>query len=63
MTFNEDGIEKIINSYNGDMEPLMDRVQATLDAGGGYQSYTDIADGVNGSVKFIYKTEAIKAED
>ena len=63
VTFNEDGIEKIINSYNGDMEPLMDRVQATLDAGGGYQSYTDIADGVNGSVKFIYKTEAIKAED
>lgn len=63
VTFNEEGIEKILNAYNGDMEPFMDRVQAILDAGEAYQSYTDIADGVNGSVKFIYKTDAIKAED
>lgn len=63
VTFNEEGIEKLLNSYNGDMEPFMDRVQAVLDAGEAYQSYTDIADGVNGSVKFIYKTDAIKAED
>lgn len=62
VTFNEEGIEKILNSYNGDMEPLMDRIQAVLDAGADYQSYTDIADGVNGSVKFIYKTDAIKEE-
>lgn len=62
VTFNEEGIEKILNSYNGDMEPLMDRIQAVLDAGADYQSYTDIADGVNGSVKFIFKTDAIKEE-
>lgn len=58
--FNEEGIEKILNSYNGDIEPLMQRIQAVLDAGEDYQSYTAIADGVNGSVKFIYKTDAIK---
>ena len=61
--FSEDGIDKIINSYNGDIEPLVDRIQAVLDAGADYQTYTDIADGVNGSVKFIIKTDAVKAED
>ncbi len=62
VTFNEEGIEKIVNAYNGDLEPLMDRLQAVIDAGEEYQSYTGVADGVNGSVKFIYKTGAIKAE-
>ena len=41
--------------------PLPDQV--LLDAGADYQTYTDIADGVNGSVKFIIKTDAVKAED
>lgn len=61
--FSEDGIDEIINSYNGDIEPLVDRIQAVLDVGADYQTYTDIADGVNGSVKFIIKTDAVKAED
>ena len=61
--FSEDGIDEIINSYNGDIEPLVDRIQAVLDAGADYQTFTDIADGVNGSVKFIIKTDAVKAED
>ena len=61
--FSEDGIDEIINSYNGDIEPLVDRIQAVLDAGADYQTSTDIADGVNGSVKFIIKTDAVKAED
>lgn len=63
VTFNEEGIEKILNAYNGDIEPLMERLQEVLDAGEDYQSYTGVADGVNGSVKFIYKTDAIKAEE
>ena len=54
--------EKILNSYHGDIEPLMDRIQAVLDAGEDYQTYTDIADGVNGSIKFIYKTDAVKED-
>lgn len=62
VTFNEEGIEKIVNAYNGDLEPLMERLQAVIDAGEEYQSYTGVADGVNGSVKFIFKTDAVKAE-
>lgn len=30
--FSEEGIDEIINSYNGDIEPLVDRIQAVLDA-------------------------------
>lgn len=60
--FNEEGIEKIINAYNGDVKGIVDRLQEVLDAGEAYQSYTDIADGVNGSVKFVYKTAGVKAD-
>ena len=28
-----------------------------------YQTFTSLADGVNGSVKFIYKLDAIKSEE
>ncbi len=60
--FNEEGIEKILNAYNGDIEPLVERIQAVLDAGADYQTYTDLADGVDGSVRFVYKTAAVKAD-
>lgn len=60
--FDEKGISKIVNSYNGDIKPLTDKLQAMLDAGEDYQTFTSVADGVNGSVKFIYKLDSIKAE-
>lgn len=61
--FDEKGISKLVNSYNGDIKPLTDKLQAMLDAGEDYQTFTSIADGVNGSVKFIYKLDSIKADD
>ena len=61
--FDEDGISKIVNSYEGDIKPLTDRLQAVLDAGEDYQTFTSVADGVNGSVKFIYKLDSIKTDD
>ena len=60
--FDEKGISKIANSYNGDIKPLTDKLQAMLDAGEDYQTFTKVADGVNGSVKFIYKQDAIKGD-
>ncbi len=58
--FNEEGIEKILNAFDGDIEPLTGRLQAILDAGNEYQSFSSISDDSAGSVKFIYRTEAIK---
>lgn len=60
--FNEQGINKIVNAYKGDLKPLANRLQAMIDAGEDYQSYSDITDGANGSVKFIYKLDSIKEE-
>lgn len=60
LEFDEEGIGKIVNSYNGDIKPLTGRLQAMLDAGEDYQTFTGLSDGVNGSVKFIYKLDSIK---
>lgn len=61
--FDKEGISKIVNSYNGDMKPFTDRLQAMFDAGEDYQTFTLKEDGINGNVKFIYKLDSIKAED
>ena len=50
-TFNEEGIG------------LVDRMQAVVDAGKAYETFTDLADGARGSVKFIIETEGISAEE
>lgn len=60
LEFDEEGIGKIVDSYNGDIKPLTGRLQAMLDAGEDYQTFTGLSDGVNGSVKFIYKLDSIK---
>ena len=58
--FDEEGISKIVNSYKGDIKPLTDRLQAMLDAGKEYQNFSGVAEGVNSSVKFIYKLDSVK---
>ena len=61
--FNEKAIDKLVNSYRGDVKSLVNRIQAVLDAGHEYQSYTDVADGQTGSVKFIYKLSPIDSDE
>lgn len=60
--FNEEGINKILDAYNGDLKPFTDKLQAVIDAGEEYQTYSAIADGQMGSVKFIYKLASIDAK-
>lgn len=60
--FDEEGISRIVNSYNGDLKPLTDRLQAVLDAGKDYQSFSGAAEGAKGSVKFVCRLDAVKAE-
>jgi putative membrane protein len=61
--FNKEGIEKLINSYNGDIKPLANQLRAAIDAGENYQSFSGIADGKKGAVKFLYRMDAITAPD
>ncbi len=60
--FNEEGINKILDAYNGDLKPLTNKLQAVIDAGEDYQTYSAIADGQTGSVKFIYKLASIESD-
>lgn len=61
--FNKEGIDKLVNSYDGDIAELADNLQVVLDAGTDYQTFTSVADGTKGSVKFIYKLGAIEVKE
>ena len=60
--FNEEGIEKLTEIFEEDLETLADRLKALKDAGNEYRSFAGIPDDMNGSVKFIIKTDSISAE-
>lgn len=61
--FDEKGIQKIIDLYEGDIKGLEDKFKAIQKAGKQYQTYTALADGSKGTVKFVYKSEEIKKEE
>jgi putative membrane protein len=58
--FDEDGIQKLYDMICTDMQKVIDRARAVTDAGKAYQSFTQIAPGMKGSVKFLIETDAIK---
>lgn len=60
--FNEEGIEKLTDTLEDEADGLIDRLKAIVDAGKDYQTFTSLADGAKGSVKFIIETDSIKAE-
>lgn len=60
--FDEEGIEKMVNAYNGDVKDFADRLQAVFDAGKSYESFGGKSDDIAGNVKFIIKTGEIKAD-
>ncbi len=59
---NDEGISKITDLMSGSVSPILTRVKATVDVSKSYRNFSGIADGMNGQVKFIYRTEEITAE-
>lgn len=59
---NDKGISKLTGLAGDDLQNLVDRVKATVKVSKNYKSFAGIADGADGSVKFIYKTDEVKAE-
>lgn len=59
-TFHQDAVLKVIDTFNGDIKDLINRLDAVVSAGKSYESFTDIADDCEGSVKFIIKTSEIE---
>ena len=57
--FNEEGIQKLIEAVDGDLEGLSDRIRVTADVAKHYTSFSGICEEMDGDVKFIYKTDSI----
>ena len=57
--FNEEGIQKLIEAVDGDLDGLSNRIRVTADVAKHYTSYSGISEEMDGDVKFIYKTDSI----
>ena len=57
--FNEEGIQKLIEAVDGDLDGLSNRIRVTADVAKHYTSFSGISEHMDGDVKFIYKTDSI----
>lgn len=58
--FDEEGISRLTELFGDDVQDVVDRLQAVVDAGKEYNTFTKLSDDMDGSVKFIIRTEAVK---
>lgn len=61
--FNQQAVSKLVNSYNGDIKELVDRLNAAGSLAQKYTTFTKTADNVNGNVKFIIRTDEVKSDE
>lgn len=61
--FDEEGIQKLADTYNGDVKGMLDKVVAVMQAGSDYQSFSDISEDTLGEVKFIIRTEGVGTDE
>lgn len=55
--FDEEGIQKIADLYNGDVKEFMEKVKSVVEAGKEYNTFTKLADEQEGTVKFVITTK------
>ena len=60
---NEEGIRKLTDLFGDNVQDVIDRINAVVDAGDDYTSFAGTGDQENSAVKFIYKTDAVKAKE
>ena len=60
--FNEEGIKKLTDVVEDDLAGTLTRLKATVEVSKDYKSFAGIADGADGQVKFIYRTDSIKVK-
>ena len=57
--FNSEVVGKLLALANGDGKTLLTRLRATIDVSKSYTNFSGIGDGMDGQVKFIYRTDAV----
>ena len=58
--FNDEGISKLTELDTDELQEVIDRLKATSSVSESYNSFTGSNDGMDSSVKFIYKINAVK---
>ena len=53
-------LKKLVSVFDGDIDELLNKANELLDASKEYKNFSGIADGMDGSVKFIFVSEKIK---
>jgi len=57
--FYDDGIAKIVKAYNGNVKGVAKRLQSMANASQDYTTFTKLSNNTKGTVKFLYRTDAI----
>lgn len=58
-TFNDEGVQKLLEAVDGDLGSLLARLRATIDVSKNYKSFAGISEDMDGQVKFIFRMESI----
>ena len=61
--FYKEGVKKLDDAVNKDLKNVIDRFRALKSEAVSYDSFTQRAEDMDGSVKFIYETEAIEVSE
>ena len=57
--FDEQGMQKLVDAFDGGLGGLMDRVDALRDVSERYNTFSGISPDMDGQVKFIWRTDAV----
>ena len=52
--FNQDGIQKLVDAFDGDVESLLDNLNQILEDSKAYNNFSGISKDMKGEVKFIF---------
>lgn len=58
--FNEEGVQKLVDAFDGGLDGLMDRVDAVKAVSERYNSFSGISGDMDGQVKFVWRTQAVE---
>lgn len=57
--FNEEGVQKLADIMENDVDGALERLKATIEVSGNYRNFSGISQKTDGQVKFIYRTAEI----
>lgn len=61
--FKSEGIDKIKDAVDSDLKPVVNRLKEIKRVSDNYKTYSGLADGMDGKVDFIIKTDGVETEE